>query len=60
MVNFGSVFSGFSLHHLFMHMNLFWPPFGTAGFQSAPNDVLRAPAVLLASMGWVACQVEGL
>ena len=27
---------------------------------SAPNDVLRAPAVLLSSKGWVACQGEGL
>ena len=32
MVNFGGVVFGFSLHHLFMHMNLFWPPFGLARF----------------------------
>lgn len=27
---------------------------------SAPNDVFEAPAVLLASKGWVSCQGEGL
>ena len=33
VVNFGVLFSGFSLHHLFLHMKYLWPPFGSARYR---------------------------
>lgn len=59
VVNFGSVFSGFSLHHLFMHMNLFGRRSALQGLECS-KWCFWGSAVLLASKRWVACQGEGL
>ena len=59
MVNSGGVFFGFSLHHLFMHMNHIWPPFGSALFEVPQGVILGFSSTLVTPEG-VGGRREGL
>ena len=58
MVNFGAVFFGFSLHHLFMHLNGFHHSPALHGF-GALQTVIFGFSSALVPPGWVVGRGEG-